>query len=110
MLQRNELKEDSPVVYDTGGGAISLISDASITNYGEITSNGTKGKCFGGSIKIKCTTFRNFGRIESKDNGRITVQCESFENQSIMDPKPVFEGSVSRRSPHGILRLLTLLK
>eukprot|EP01083_Nonionella_stella_P207639 754109_1 len=69
-----------------GGGTISLISDAPITNYGDITSNG---ECFGGRIKIKCKTFRNFGRIEAKNNGRITVQCESFENKSIMDPKPM---------------------
>eukprot|EP01083_Nonionella_stella_P139513 425627_1 len=72
-----------------GGGTISLISDAPITNYGDITSTGTTGKCIGGPINIKCTAFRNFGRIESKANGRITIQCHSLENASDIDPQPI---------------------
>eukprot|EP01083_Nonionella_stella_P110673 324051_1 len=89
VCEESESNEDSSVVYGAGGGTISLISDASITNYGDITSNGTTGKCIGGPINIKCTAFRNFGRIESKDNGRITIQCHSFENASDIDPQPI---------------------
>eukprot|EP01083_Nonionella_stella_P092788 259864_1 len=64
------------------GGSIDLVSDASITNYGNITSNTH------GSINIKCKVFKNLGRIEAK-NGRITIKSESFANESIIDPKPI---------------------
>eukprot|EP01083_Nonionella_stella_P208427 756386_1 len=57
------------------GGTISLISDSSVINYGDITSNGA----FGGLINITCTDFKNFGRIEATNNGRIAIQCASFE-------------------------------
>eukprot|EP01083_Nonionella_stella_P008804 25447_1 len=67
------------------GGTISLISDSSVINYGEITSNGA----FGGFINITCPVFKNFGRIEAKNNGQITIQCASFETVSEIHPKPV---------------------
>eukprot|EP01083_Nonionella_stella_P095139 267039_1 len=69
------------------GGAISLISDSPIINYGDITSNGTNEECSGGSINIKCTVFKNFGRIESK-NGRMKIVCHSFENDCDINPQP----------------------
>eukprot|EP01083_Nonionella_stella_P294668 1001639_1 len=43
----------------------------------------------GGSIILKCTTFKNFGRIDAKNNGQITIQCDSFETVSAIHPKPV---------------------
>eukprot|EP01083_Nonionella_stella_P149803 476290_1 len=69
----SELKDDL---------SISLISDTSVLNYGDIVSH------VGGSISIKCKAFKNFGRIQSKNNGRITIQCHSFENDSEINPKP----------------------
>eukprot|EP01083_Nonionella_stella_P057455 150817_1 len=71
--------------YVTHGGTISLISDSSVINYGEITSNGA----FGGFINITCPIFKNFGRIEAKKNGRIAIQCASFETESEIHPKPL---------------------
>eukprot|EP01083_Nonionella_stella_P267078 902608_1 len=72
------------------GGAISLVSDSSIINYGDILSNGTNDVCSGGSINIKCGVFKNFGRVQSKNNGTITIQCHSFEQENDSDivPKP----------------------
>eukprot|EP01083_Nonionella_stella_P008805 25450_1 len=67
------------------GGAIYVISESAIINYGEITSNGA----IGGFINIKCTAFKNFGRIESKNKGRIAIQCASFATVSDIHPKPV---------------------
>eukprot|EP01083_Nonionella_stella_P267079 902609_1 len=67
----------------TRGGTISLVSDSSIINYGDITSNDA-------SITIKCRVFKNFGRVQSKNNAAITIQCHSFdqENNSNIAPKP----------------------
>eukprot|EP01083_Nonionella_stella_P195485 720103_1 len=72
----------------THGGTISLISDSSVINYGDITSNGA----FGGCINIKCEKFQNFGRIECEKRGRIAIQCKSFENKSTMEPNPIVTG------------------
>eukprot|EP01083_Nonionella_stella_P125089 378191_1 len=80
--------DESTCFRGTRGGRIVLISDSSITNYGNITANGTNETCFG-SIDIKCKTFKNFGRIECKKSGTITIDCESFDNQSSIEPKPI---------------------
>eukprot|EP01083_Nonionella_stella_P314385 1132352_1 len=89
--EENEAKEDSSEVDPlcVTGGAISLCSDSSITNYGAITSNGTMDTYFGGFIDIQCKTFKNFGRIEAKTKGRIRIQCLSFENASDIHPEPM---------------------
>eukprot|EP01083_Nonionella_stella_P294627 1001514_1 len=81
----SESESVNETVHVTRGGTISLLSDSSVVNYGEITSNGA----VGGFINIKCTVFKNFGRIESANNGRITIQCASFETVSDIHPKPV---------------------
>eukprot|EP01083_Nonionella_stella_P173758 600356_1 len=83
-----ESSDESTCSRGTRGGRIVLISDSSITNYGNITANGTNETCFG-SIDIKCKTFKNFGRIECKKSGTITIDCESFDNQSSIEPKPI---------------------
>eukprot|EP01083_Nonionella_stella_P195484 720099_1 len=83
-----ESESTNDTKYVTSGGTISLISDSSVINYGEITSNGS----FGGFINIKCEKFQNFGRIECKKGGRIAIQCKSFENKSMIEPNPIVTG------------------
>eukprot|EP01083_Nonionella_stella_P295573 1004525_1 len=80
-----ESKSMKDTKYVTHGGTISLISDSSVINYGDITSNGATG----GPINITCTAFKNFGRMEATNNGRIAIQCASFETVSDIHPKPV---------------------
>eukprot|EP01083_Nonionella_stella_P307234 1079115_1 len=88
-INANECVPDKHTQNVNSGGTISIISDSSITNHGDITSNGTNDECSGGSIHIKCKMFKNFGRIQSKSNGAITIRCHSFDNKNgSIVPKP----------------------
>eukprot|EP01083_Nonionella_stella_P038147 103861_1 len=71
LMDCTESESFTKTAFATHGGTIALISDSSIINYGNITSNGA----IGGFINIQCTVLKNFGRIEAKNNGRLAIQC-----------------------------------
>eukprot|EP01083_Nonionella_stella_P285603 972223_1 len=85
LMDCTESESFTKTAFATHGGTIALISDSSIINYGNITSNGA----IGGFINIQCTVLKNFGRIEAKNNGRIAIQCHSIETVSDIIPKPL---------------------
>lgn len=60
--------------------SISLQSDASIINYGQI--NAVSG------ISFECNAFENYESIEST-KGEVAIKCKSFKNESIIHPKPI---------------------
>ena len=36
----------------------------------------------------KCKTFENFGKIVTAKDKQIRIECESFVNEAVIDPKP----------------------
>merc|ERR1712130_650839 len=53
-------------------GSISLLSNASIINYGQIKANG--------SINIECQSFENYGTIKSMPYARISIKSALMKN------------------------------
>ena len=71
-----------------GGGIIELISLK--YNQGKIECDGTYNG-FGGTIKIKCKSFINKGIISAKNNGKIIIILQEFnddDQKSLITPQP----------------------
>ena len=65
---------------DGDGSTISLDSESSIANHGQITADV--------DIRIKCKKFENFGKIVTAKDKEIRIECERFANKAVIDPKP----------------------
>ena len=74
---------------EVGGGIIVLRSSSNIVNDGVLSSNGSAGGAYGGSICLCAErAVINRGEIVCRPKGRIIVRCLQFVNKGVMAPAP----------------------
>ena len=93
--------------HERGGGIIEICGETIINN-GIISAQGRDGGGgSGGSIKIKCKIFENYGNIKANGgkgselydigdggSGYISIYCSSFLNKGIISPKPFIKQNI----------------